>query len=210
MIGNGTYLVCPSIKHSPEHRPTQLSVQFPQSNLRSLSAHYRPTIFSLLGTQQYLDPNHYIVLCHNACLGLGAECRLEVQSRHWCFCRYFCQARCTRYWLAVRLPLKLGSGGLLRPWGLAFGPQESLFVASDGTGSILRYNSSTGRFLSSFCNVTGPRGITVHYNDLYVCRYSKSLTIPQCSLTIGTQFDSKLDYAFQRLHRLAQRGVWKW
>jgi hypothetical protein len=62
------------------------------------------------------------------------------------------------------------SGGLTRPQGLAFGSGRRFFVASEGTRSILQYDASTGVFVKEFCRTSGaPKGITVHYTDLYVC-----------------------------------------
>jgi len=61
------------------------------------------------------------------------------------------------------------SGGLDGPWGVAFGPNNQFFVASAHTAQVLAYDGSTGRYNSMFCNVPSPRGLTVHYEDLYVC-----------------------------------------
>merc|ERR1711907_596037 len=105
------YLVCPSVKHSPQHNPTELSVYFPESNV-SISKHITTSYFATMLVSD---------MAKNAILRFRADTGTFVDTF-----------------------VKPGSGGLLRPWGLAFGPRESLFVASDGTGSILRYNSSTG------------------------------------------------------------------
>jgi len=61
------------------------------------------------------------------------------------------------------------SGGLDRPWGMAFGIDHNFYVASEGTSSIIQYDGSSGKFLRRFCSVPGePRGIVFHYQDLFV------------------------------------------
>jgi len=61
------------------------------------------------------------------------------------------------------------SGGLDGPWGLAFGLDHNLYVASERTNSVLVFDGSTGAFLKKFCTVKGqPRSIVFHYWDLYV------------------------------------------
>jgi hypothetical protein len=67
-----------------------------------------------------------------------------------------------------------GSGGLKWPWGLDFGhhdngraqntgwdDRDKLYVASEGTSSIILYNAANGILKKSpFCNVPGtPRGV---------------------------------------------------
>lgn len=41
-----------------------------------------------------------------------------------------------------------GSGGLMRPTGLAFGPDGDLYVSSSGDDRILRFDGATGEFLA--------------------------------------------------------------
>jgi streptogramin lyase len=41
------------------------------------------------------------------------------------------------------------SGGLISPYGLAFGPDGDLFVTNPLTGSVLEYNGTTGAFVKS-------------------------------------------------------------
>ena len=40
-----------------------------------------------------------------------------------------------------------GAGGLDGAWGVTFGPDHNLYVASSGTNSVLRYNGTTGGFI---------------------------------------------------------------
>jgi DNA-binding beta-propeller fold protein YncE len=48
-----------------------------------------------------------------------------------------------------------GSGGLAVPFGLTFGPDHNLYVASLGTSDILEYNGTTGAFMQKFV----PKGL---------------------------------------------------
>ncbi|MBD2043118.1 hypothetical protein [Microcoleus sp. FACHB-672] len=58
------------------------------------------------------------------------------------------------------------SGGLHRPYGLAFGEDRDLYVSSFLTDRILRYNSTTGQFIDVFATgnaqaggLNGPNGL---------------------------------------------------
>ncbi|UTY59278.1 hypothetical protein [Massilia sp. erpn] len=43
-----------------------------------------------------------------------------------------------------------GSGGLVHPVGLEFGPDGNLYAGSNGTNAVIRYNGKTGEFIDVF------------------------------------------------------------
>ena len=45
-----------------------------------------------------------------------------------------------------------GSGGLTRAVGLQMGADGHLYVSSEGTGQVLRYNGQTGAFIDVFAH----------------------------------------------------------
>jgi WD40 repeat protein len=70
-----------------------------------------------------------------------------------------------------------GSGGLVTPRGLAFGPNGNLFVASFST-EVLEYDAATGVFIGVFVDATGngggvmdPYGLLFHGGSLFVASF---------------------------------------
>jgi sugar lactone lactonase YvrE len=53
-----------------------------------------------------------------------------------------------------------GSGGLSQTHGIAFGPDGNLYVSSEATNQVLRYNGTTGAFLGVFATRMGGGGTT--------------------------------------------------
>lgn len=49
-------------------------------------------------------------------------------------------------------------GGMLRPYGIAFGPDDMLYVASFLTDQILRFNAATGAYVDVFAEGNGMPG----------------------------------------------------
>ncbi|MBL8060245.1 MAG: hypothetical protein JNK63_05970 [Chthonomonas sp.] len=62
-------------------------------------------------------------------------------------------------------------GGLLRPFGFAYGPDGLLYVSSYGTNQVKRYNS-LGIFVDNYLATPKPAGLTFYDRDLVVANQS--------------------------------------
>ena len=76
-------------------------------------------------------------------------------------------------------------GGLSFPRGLAFGPDGNLYVASEGTDNILKYDGTTGTYLSEFVaagagGFAQPKGLAFAPDGrLYVAGYDTSSALAE-------------------------------
>ncbi|NET70507.1 MAG: hypothetical protein F6K62_05810 [Sphaerospermopsis sp. SIO1G2] len=76
------------------------------------------------------------------------------------------------------------TGGLIRPYGMAFGPDGNLYVASFLSDQILRYNGETGEFIDIFAQgngqpggLNGPNGLLFINNSLFVTTQGSVATV---------------------------------
>ncbi|WP_353932319.1 hypothetical protein WJM97_06965 [Okeanomitos corallinicola TIOX110] len=76
------------------------------------------------------------------------------------------------------------TGGLIRPYGIAFGPDGNFYVSSFLSDQILRYNGETGEFIDVFAQgnslpggLNGPNGLLFINEDLYVTTQGSVATV---------------------------------
>jgi len=94
-------------------------------------------------------------------------------------------------------------GGMSFPRGLAFGPDGNLYVASEGTDNILRYDGTTGAYLSEFVaagagGFSSPKGLAFAPDGrLYVAGYDTSSALAEVfrfDAVSGAVVDKVSDY----------------
>ena len=78
------------------------------------------------------------------------------------------------------------SGGLYKPKGLLFGSDGSLYVASDFTDNVLRYDGTTGAFLGEFVTA-GSGGLSrpsgIRFGQTGICTSPACATSRSCDFT---------------------------
>lgn len=72
-------------------------------------------------------------------------------------------------------------GGLVRPFGFAYGPDGLLYVSSFGTNEIKRYNER-GQFVDNFVSTPRPHGLSFFGRDLVVANQASN-TVSRFGLT---------------------------
>lgn len=91
------------------------------------------------------------------------------------------------------------TGGLIRPYEFAFGPDGYLYVASFLTDQILRYNAETGDFVDVFAEgnglaggLNGPDGLLFIDNSLYVTTQGSIATEDPVTGEVSASFSAGL------------------
>ena len=93
-----------------------------------------------------------------------------------------------QYSLAGALLQTIPGNGLNNGQGVVVGPDGKVYVASEGGGSVLRYDATTGAFLSTFATGLGSAGALAFGSNghLYVGSASKILELDSSGLLAAT------------------------
>jgi len=105
--------------------------------------------------------------------GAATESVTTQDVRKYIFVSDFANDRVLRFDHATKLfkdvYIQRGSGGLRKPWGIAFNKFDdsaqprTVYVASEGTSNVLQYDACDGTFVKQFAHVPGqPRGLKFH------------------------------------------------
>lgn len=88
--------------------------------------------------------------------------------------------------------IQRGSGGLGFPDGLAYGPDDNLYVADGSSKNVLRYNGTTGAFMDVFVSTGLARAGYTQFGpdgNLYVCSGSDN-TVQRFDGRTGAYIDT--------------------
>ena len=85
-----------------------------------------------------------------------------------------------------------GSGGLGDPQGITFGPDGNLYVASNASDNVLRFDGTTGDFIDVFAshpNFAWPAEINFRGDFLYVSDFKMGGRVARFNATTGAYVD---------------------
>ncbi|MBD2627814.1 hypothetical protein [Trichormus variabilis] len=106
------------------------------------------------------------------------------------------------------------SGGLIRPYGTAFGSDGNFYVSSFLSDQILRYNGSTGEFIDIFAQgngqaggLNGPNGLLFINGSLYVTTQGSVATVNPVTGEVSADFSAGLPSQVLRYDSLTTGSI---